>query len=177
MWLKFLPIIFSGVCWVFLFGGGYYLGHSDAKQRYAYEEQQRSLEYQEKITTLVNQIRSQEIAMQSRINDIVSEQITKEETIKNEYEDIISNMRDERYAISNSLHVSKECAESDKSVSRVTTDTSDLICFSKADLYRKVEESMAIATECDRLVVRYNSLLEYIRAINDKQEKGENNGK
>lgn len=37
---------------------------------------------------------------------------------------------------------------------------SDLICYTRAELQRKVEESMGIGTECDALALKYKALVE-----------------
>lgn len=168
--VKFLPVMLSGLCWVFVFGGGYYLGNSDAKQKYTIEEQAKEIEYQSKVNALVDQVRSQEIANQSRINDIMSNHVISEEAIRNEYEKIIEDLRSDKLVIANSLHIGKECATS-ASVSTASRDTSDLICFTKGELYAKIERSMAIASEADRLADKYNALLAVCKTDqnNDKQ--------
>lgn len=60
-----------------------------------------------------------------------------------------------------SLH---ECKNSDNRV-RATTDQPDLLCFRKADFQRKIKESLDIANECDKLVLKYNSLLRDCTAV------------
>ena len=37
---------------------------------------------------------------------------------------------------------------------------SDLICYTRSELQRKVEESMGIGTECDALALKYKALVE-----------------
>lgn len=164
IWLKMLPVILSGISWVFLFGVGYYVGSDQTKQRFTLEEQQRTILYQDKIATLVSQIRSQELANQSRINELISNQLINEENIKNEYEKVISDLRDGKYDVSDGMHIGKDCSATSNAVSAGTTDTSNLICFTESELYRKIERSMAIAKEADQLAVKYNTLLEVCKA-------------
>lgn len=156
--LKFLPVILSGLCWVFVFGGGYWMGCNATKQKYTIEDQAKEIEYHSKINALVDQIRSQEIANQNRINDIMANHVVSEEAIRNEYEKIIEDLRSDKLVIANSLHLSKDCSAS-KSVSTTADNSSELVCFTKRELYAKIERSMAIASEADRLAERYNALL------------------
>lgn len=156
--LKFLPVILSGLCWVFVFGGGYWMGCNATKQKYTIEDQAKEIEYHSKINALVDQIRSQEIANQSRINDIMANHVVSEETIRSEYEKIVEDLRSDKLVIANSLHLSKDCSAS-KSVSTTADNSSELVCFTKRELYAKIERSMAIASEADRLAERYNALL------------------
>lgn len=156
--LKFLPVILSGLCWVFVFGGGYWMGCNATKQKYTIEDQAKEIEYHSKVNALIDQIRSQEIANQSRINDIMANHVVSEEAIRNEYEKIIEDLRSDKLVIANSLHLDKECTAS-KSMSTTTANSSELVCFTKRELYAKIERSMAIASEADRLAEKYNALL------------------
>ena len=156
--LKFLPVILSGLCWVFVFGGGYWMGCNATKQKYTIEDQAKEIEYHSKVNALVDQIRSQEIANQNRINDIMANHVVSEEAIRNEYEKIIEDLRSDKLVIANSLHLSKDCSAS-KPVSSTADNSSELVCFSKRELYSKIERSMAIASEADRLAEKYNALL------------------
>lgn len=156
--LKFLPVILSGLCWVFVFGGGYWMGCNATKQKYTIEDQAKEIEYHSKVNALVDQIRSQELANQNRINDIMANHVVSEEAIRNEYEKIIEDLRSDKLVIANSLHLSKDCSAS-KPVSSTADNSSELVCFTKRELYAKIERSMAIASEADRLAERYNALL------------------
>lgn len=156
--LKFLPVILSGLCWVFVFGGGYWMGCNATKQKYTIEDQAKEIEYHSKVNALVDQIRSQEIANQNRINDIMANHVVSEEAIRSEYEKIVEDLRSDKLVIANSLHLSKDCSAS-KSVSTTTDNSNELVCFTKRELYAKIERSMAIASEADRLAERYNALL------------------
>lgn len=156
--LKFLPVILSGLCWVFVFGGGYWMGCNATKQKYTIEDQAKEIEYHSKVNALVDQIRSQELANQSRINDIMANHVVSEEAIRNEYEKIIEDLRSDKLVVANSLHLNKDCSAS-KPMSTTANNSSELVCFTKRELYAKIERSMAIASEADRLAEKYNALL------------------
>ena len=134
------------------------MGCNATKQKYTIEDQAKEIEYHSKVNALVDQIRSQEIANQSRINDIMANHVVSEEAIRNEYEKIIEDLRSDKLVIANSLHLSKDCSAS-KPVSSTADNSSELVCFSKRELYAKIERSMAIASEADRLAEKYNALL------------------
>lgn len=56
-----------------------------------------------------------------------------------------------------------ECLHSDKSSGAgvpKTSAKSDLLCYTKAELQRKIAESLAITNEADKLVEQYKALLE-----------------
>lgn len=45
-------------------------------------------------------------------------------------------------------------------VSKKTTTKPSSICYTETDLHRKIKESMAITSDCDKLAIKYNTLLE-----------------
>ena len=48
---------------------------------------------------------------------------------------------------------------------------SGLICYSRADIQRKVAESLALAAECDEIAIRYKALVRaYDSAVSAKEE-------
>ena len=44
-----------------------------------------------------------------------------------------------------------------------------LVCYSRADIQRKVAESMAIAAECDQLAIRYRALVRAYESARTKR--------
>jgi len=46
-----------------------------------------------------------------------------------------------------------------------TTDKQDFLSFRKAEFQRKIKESLDIANECDKLALKYNSLLKDCTAV------------
>ena len=45
-----------------------------------------------------------------------------------------------------------------------------LVCYSRADIQRKVAESLAIAAECDEIAIRYKALVKAYNALGAKEE-------
>lgn len=45
-------------------------------------------------------------------------------------------------------------------VSKKTTTKPSSICYTETDIHRKIKESMAITSDCDKLAIKYNTLLE-----------------
>ena len=52
-----------------------------------------------------------------------------------------------------------------QSVPRNTTDKPGLVCYTPADIQRKIKESLDIAAECDELAIKYNALLKSYQGI------------
>ena len=52
-----------------------------------------------------------------------------------------------------------------QSVPRNTTDKPGFVCYTPADIQRKIKESLDIAAECDELAIKYNALLKSYRGI------------
>lgn len=157
--LRYLPLVFSGIGWVLLFGVGFYLGSDSTEKRNIIEQQEIQIAYQEKINTLTNQVRSQEIQTQSKINSIISEQMIKEDSIRDEYEKTIEELRNGISVLSDVTSVYQSTPATSNSTVSCVADTSNLVCYTKSEFYRKLEKSLALATECDALANRYNTLL------------------
>lgn len=158
-WLKYLPAILSGISWVALFCVGYGLGSSHTNDKWTIKRQNELIEYQSEISSLVSKVRKQERDYREKIDAIVLDGVKKEELLKDEYEKIISDLRDNSVSIGG-VYDCKDGGKSGKSVSATKPDTSNLVCFARTDLYRKLERSLAITNECDKLAIRYKSLLD-----------------
>ena len=52
-----------------------------------------------------------------------------------------------------------------QAVPRNTTDKPGFVCYTPADIQRKIKESLDIAAECDELAIKYNALLKSYRGI------------
>lgn len=158
-WLKYLPAILSGISWVALFCVGYGLGSSHTNDKWTIKRQNELIAYQSEISSLVSQVRKQERDYREKIDAIVLDGVKKEELLKNEYEKIISDLRDNSVSIGGVYDCDKG-RESGAGVPATKPDTSNLVCFARTDLYRKLERSLAITNECDKLAIKYKSLLE-----------------
>ena len=52
-----------------------------------------------------------------------------------------------------------------QSVPRNTADKPGFVCYTPADIQRKIKESLDIAAECDELAIKYNALLKSYQGI------------
>lgn len=55
-----------------------------------------------------------------------------------------------------------KCPSSGDGMPRTGGDSAGLICYTRSELQRKIEETVAIGYECDQLAVKYNSLLKML---------------
>ena len=63
------------------------------------------------------------------------------------------------------------CPDDRSSVSRTEGDSADLICYRKADLQRRIAESMAIGQRADELAIKYNALLRLYESQNEELKR------
>lgn len=156
--LKYLPLILTGTIWVLTFGIGYYQGYTVCNTSWKDKSQVQENQYLNRLNELTGMIRQSEINAQKKINAIVSEQIESEERIRNEYETVIADLRNGQYQFSGVRECPSESAG--KSVPSKTGNPAGLVCYSEAELRSKIERSLAIAEECDRLAEKYEKLKE-----------------
>ena len=156
--LRFLPLILTGVAWVATFGIGYWQGYANSETKWRTKIQAEENAYLGRINELAGMVRQSEIQAQEKINAIVAEQIAGEERIKNEYESVIADLRSGNYEFAGVRDCPGEKAGNN--LPAKTGTSPELVCYSKAELQRKVEESLAIAKECDELAERYEKLKE-----------------
>lgn len=147
--LKNILVIF--VC-LFCFFCGYYWSYV----LYASKVKDYQIKAEQEKSQLLLDIAKIENETRDKISVIERENLQKEEALKNEYEETIADMRT-KYTIANSVHC--ESAGSAKRVSEKAINTDNLRCFKEHELYRKIERSLAIANECDKLANDYNALL------------------
>ncbi len=156
--LRFLPLILTGVAWVATFGIGYWQGYANSETKWQAKIQAEENAYLGRINELAGMVRQSEIQAQEKINAIVAEQIAGEERIKNEYETVIADLRNGNYEFSGVRDCPGKAAGNNMPAKAGTSP--ELVCYSKAELQRKVEESLAVAKECDELAERYEKLKE-----------------
>ena len=102
------------------------------------------------------QARQKEKDMQKKLNGITENYLHEID----EYKKTIS-----AYA-ANDLDVSRlSGTRSCKAVSGDTADKPSAVCYTPADIQRKIKESLDIAAECDELAIKYNALLKSYRGI------------
>ena len=156
--LRFLPLILTGAAWVATFGIGYWQGYANSETKWQAKIQAEENAYLGRINELAGMVRQSEIQAQEKINAIVAEQIAGEERIKNEYETVIADLRNGNYEFAGVRDCPDKAAGND--LPAQTGTPAGLVCYSKAELQRKVEESLALAKECDELAERYEKLKE-----------------
>ena len=98
-------------------------------------------------------------------NKIVSEYLKYIDTLEKQHEQDKIDMDNLRDVIS--VDTDKLCNNKSTSNSTTmpakTTNQSHLKCYSESELQRKIKESLDITNECDKLAIKYNSLLEWCK--------------
>ena len=107
--------------------------------------------------------------LQSQQNMIVSGYLQKIKTLEGEHEKTLQELETAQFSntvtgvnciVSNAVNNSLHKDGGSKTTVQATGNKSDLICYTRAELQRKVKESLDITKECDALSVRYATLLE-----------------
>lgn len=98
-------------------------------------------------------------------NEIVSEYLKYIDTLEKQHEQDKIDMDNLRDVIS--VDTDKLCHNNSNThsttVSTKATNQSKLKCYTESELQRKIEKSLDITADCDRLAVRFNSLLEWCK--------------
>ena len=98
-------------------------------------------------------------------NKIVSEYLNYIDELEKQHNEDVINIENLRDVIS--IDTDKLCDNSSNSHSTAmppkTTNQSKLKCYTESELQRKIEKSLDITNECDRLSRRYNALLEWCK--------------
>lgn len=124
--------------------------------QYSLEIEEYKVSAEKQKNQLLEEISQQEKFSRETINKIERENLVKQEQLKNEYETIIADMHN-KYVLADSV----QCDSSRSSINMQETkpNTSNLRCYTESELYRKIERSLAITKECDKLALDYNALL------------------
>ena len=105
--------------------------------------------------------------LQSQQNIVVSGYLQKIKTLEGEHEKTLQELETAQFSntvtgvncvVSNAVNSLHKDSGSQTTV-QATGNKSDLICYTRAELQRKVKRSLDIAAECDALSVRYVTLL------------------
>jgi len=106
-----------------------------------------------------------ERSLTDKQNKIVSEYLNYIDTLEKQHEQDKIDMDNLRDVIS--IDADKLCNNNSNSHSTAmpakATNQSKLRCYTNSELQRKIEKSLDIAGECDRLAARFNSLLEWCK--------------
>ena len=106
--------------------------------------------------------------LQSQQNIVVSGYLQKIKTLEGEHEKTLHELETAQFSntvtgvncvVSNAIDSLHKDSGS-KTTVQTAGDKPDLICYTRAELQRKVKESLDITKECDALSVRYATLLE-----------------
>lgn len=88
-------------------------------------------------------------------------------SIEEEHNKLREDIENENLKIKDSLSITSselsECLQRSKAAASglpKTADKSGLICFTKSDIQRRIEKSVAVGSRCDKLAHQYNALLE-----------------
>lgn len=143
-------LLFIGFCITI----AYYKGYSACERDVTFKLQGAMIENNNRIIETERRLKEEQ-------DKIVADYLNKIEVMQNEHEkDIIdlNNLRDT---------VTVKCvsngSKTDKSVSGKAKNQSGVRCYTDTELQRKIEASLVIASDCDRLATRYNSLLEWCK--------------
>ena len=107
--------------------------------------------------------------LQSQQNIVVSGYLQKIKTLEGEHEKTLQELETAQFSntvtgvncvVSNAIHDSLHKDSGSKTTVQTAGNKPDLICYTRAELQRKVKRSLDIAAECDALSVRYSALLE-----------------
>ena len=145
---------------------GYQKGYRSAQIRYQNEIQEQTIKHIEITKNVITEWKEREASLVT--NYLKRIEILKEEH-KHEIDSIQSNQLSDT--------VIPECLQSANSnptqeLPKAPKAGSNSICYSEADILRKVKESMAIAEECDELAHRYNTLLEVVQTYTGESPSG-----
>ena len=98
-------------------------------------------------------------------NAIVSEYLKHIDELEKQHNEDVINIENLRDVIS--IDTDKLCNNNSNSHSAAmppkATNQSKLRCYTESELLRKIKESLDIAADCDRLAIRFNSLLEWCK--------------
>lgn len=146
--------VFSFLLFIgFIIMTAYYKGYKACERDMALKLQNVTIEHNQKIIET-------ERNLQNKQNQIVADylqQISLLEAQHNEDKINLDNLRD-----AFDVKLDGMCNTNNSGSSTVSTKTgtqSNLKCYTRAELQRKIERSMAIAREADELAVKYNTLL------------------
>lgn len=124
--------------------------------QYSLEIEEYKVSAEKQKNQLLEEISQQEKFSRETINKIERENLVKQEQLKNEYETIIADMHN-KYVLADSVQC--DSSRSSSNMQETKPNTSNLRCYTESELYRKIERSLAITKECDKLALDYNALL------------------
>lgn len=139
---------------VAVFGAGYFLADTLWERDFA----EFKLKAEKDYSALLEKKLAADDENRKRVNELETKYLTTINEQKQSYEKTISDMR-RNFKPSG---VSK-CPSSGDGVPRADSDSAELVCYRRADLQHKIEQSLAITRDADRLAVKYNTLLNMVK--------------
>lgn len=144
-------------CAVGLFGFGY--GVATYKANVEFMEYQ--LEAEHKVNVLREEIKALNLENENLVRTMEQEAIEQLHEQKESYEKIIDDLRN-RIGDDGVFNDSRTCSD----VSGNGEDSRGFVCYTEADLHRKIEKSLAITHEADQLAVKYATVLKIVEGQN-----------
>lgn len=135
----------AGACILFAFVFGYHQGAEKIKRDMAIQAAAQA-----------EDARKTEKDMQKKLNGITENYLHEID----EYKKTINAYAANDFSI-NRLSDAHPC----QSVPGDTADRPGAVCYTPADIQRKIKESLDIAAECDELAIKYNALLKSYQGI------------
>ena len=143
-------LLFIGFCITI----AYYKGYKACERDVTFKLQGAMIENNNRIIETERRLKEEQ-------DKIVADYLNKIEVMQNEHEKDIIDLNNLRDTIT--VKCVSNSSKTDKSVSGKTKDKSGVRCYTDSELQRKIKESLDITNECDRLAIRYNSLLEWCK--------------
>lgn len=150
-------VVLGFVLIMFIYMTGYSKGQI-AKEN-EYNQRLKSLEIQN-----ARNIINQEREFRQKQDEIVADYLQQQENLKNEYENQIRNLNDT--ILRDSFTINECMFDKDKLNSRLSKEINNksrIQCYTESDLLQKIKASLDIGAECDKLAIKYNSLLEWCK--------------
>lgn len=143
--------VFRILSYCLCFSVGIYCCHV----HYSLKIDKYKIEAEKQRNQLLQDVAKSEKEARDKITSIERDNLEIQNKLKVDYENTISKLRSD-YVINDSVQCNSTRTDS---VSATATNTGSLKCFTEDELYRKIERSLAITQECDRLASDYNALL------------------
>ena len=146
-------IIFDIVLAVIMYSYGYYRGYDAVQQKYMAERLRSS-----------EMIRQLERQSEERQNGLIQNYLAQIDL----YKKTIDAYTDADNIRLDSLRDSRKCP----AVPAKTGAESGLVCYTPADLRKKIAETLAVGAECDQLAIRYRTLVQLYNELNNEVNNG-----
>lgn len=143
-------LLFIGFCITI----AYYKGYSACERDLTFKLQGAMIENNNRIIETERRLKEEQ-------DKIVADYLNKIEVMQNEHEKDVINLNNLRDTVT--VKCVSNGSKTDKSVPAKATNQSGIRCYTDAELQRKIEASLVIASDCDRLATRFNSLLEWCK--------------